>query len=188
MAKAPSAKQLAARRRFADMVRAKAAARRGGSPARAPSGSFFPTGGIVGQFTEAGRKGLWVAGGKLGTRAISQLVARLTKLDPGANMLLGLGLELGAGWAASLAAERFVGREQADLVLAGTMVGLAETLVRRYNVPFLSTLAGDEGDPLLGWTYEIYPETLPAADLARLAAGAGTAMAMYPGEGMALYQ
>lgn len=188
MAKRPSAKQLAARQRFAEMARAAAAAKRarGTSPTSSRAlGPFRGGGGILGLLMAAGATAAWVEGGKMGSRALAQLATRLLKLEATtpANWALAAAVQLGAGYGASWAVERFVSPRRAEDILAGTMLGLLESGIRRFNVPYLAELAGDEGDALMGWTYGLYPvEKLPERELARLAAGAGTAMAMYPGE------
>lgn len=188
--KGPSPKQLAARQRFAEMARAAAAAKRG----RAGVTGKLTTGGLPGMLglaLQALTTAAWVEAGKVGSRAVGNAVVKVAKIETPegiTGMLLAHGVQLAGGFGVSLLVQRFVGAKEADNVLAGVMLGILESQVRRLNVPYISELMGDEGDPAMSaFTYALYPERLPDAELARLAAGPAAGMALYPGQPLSAY-
>lgn len=178
--KAPSAAQLAQRERFAAMARAragKAGRAIGGSASvgRASGGGMM--GGMIGSALGGGIDALWIIGGKVVSRAVPALL----KLDAStpAKTAMVAGVQLGAGLGMSWAAGKFLSRDAGRLLFAGAVVGVLETAARKYEVPYISTLVGDEGDVLGGFTYEV----LPGGDAVGLypGGGPGTGMGLYPG-------
>lgn len=139
---------------------------------------------MLSTITGGGMDAVWIVGGKV----ISRAVPAVLKMDAQAEgkFLLVAGVQLGAGLAASMAADRFISRDAGRLIFAGTAVGLLETAVRKFNVPYVSTLVGDEGDVLAGngYTYEIV-DAGPAG--VGMYPGGGPGIGMYPDTGMGLY-
>lgn len=127
---------------------------------------------MVGTVIGGGMDAVWIVGGKVASRAAPGLL-RMNAADPGRALMVAL-VQLAAGFGASLAAGQFVSRDAARLVFAGTAVGLLETAARRFEVPYISTLVGDEGDVLGGYTYEVMP-----GDAMGLYAGGGPGLGMY---------
>jgi hypothetical protein len=136
--------------------------------------------GILGTMKAGAIASPFILVGKLGSRAVP-LLLKMQATDT-MGMLLTGAVQLGAGAALAFAAE-LINPLYGELVFAGVAVGIEETLLRKFSVPYLSTLAGDEGDALLGYTYEMDGETvgqITEGDLQRLAK-AGNMMGLYPG-------
>lgn len=190
MAKRPSAKQIAARQRFAEMARARAASARkgrgGGSTGTALHSRAARGDGIVGIMIAGALASLWITGGKLASRAVPNLL-KINAADSG-GMAIAAGIQIAAGAGLAWAVENYVDRTAGELVAAGAFSGLLESALRRFNVPILSPLAGDEGDVLQGYTYELSEEPghLPASTLRAMASGLGP-LGLYPGAGMGSY-
>lgn len=185
--KAPSAAQLAQRERFAAMARAKGGkvARAIGSSASIGRGGDGVMSDMMGAVTGGALDALWIIGGKIASRAVPALL-KMDATSPG-KMATVAGVQLGAGLGLSWAAGKFLSRDAGRLIFAGAVVGVLETAARKYEVPYISTLVGDEGDVLGGFTYEV----LPGGDAigSYPGGGPGTGMGLYPGEmaGMGSY-
>lgn len=178
--KAPSAAQRANQERFAAMARARAGrgVRRVGA-ALTRSASVGRSGGsdMIGTVIGGGMDAVWIVGGKVASRAAPALL-RLDAAAAGGAMVVAA-VQIGAGLAASMLAGQFISRDAARLVFAGTAVGLLETAARRFELPYVSTLVGDEGDVLGGYTYEVL-DTPANAGMLGLYPGGGPGLGLYP--------
>lgn len=184
--KALSPAQRANQERFAAMARARAgkSTRRVGSSLARPSGGSRGSSGIVGNIVSQELTGLidaaYIIGGKVSSRAVPALL----KLDAATptGMAMTLAAQLGAGLAVAMLARQFLGADAERMILAGATVGVAESALRKFEVPYLSTLVGDEGDVLGGYTYEV-------SDASRMYPGGGPGIGLYPSAaaGMGLY-
>ena len=183
--------QIAAQERFKEMVRQRAgkvgsAIKRSASFGRGPTGGQGMLAGIAATAIGGTMDGVWIVAGKVVSRAAPALL-KMDASDP-AKFATVAAVQVGAGLGASMAANRFISRDAGRLVFAGTVVGLLETLARKFQVPYVSTLVGDEGDVLggQGYTYEIV-DGGPARMGMYPGGGPGTGMGLYPGSEVGSY-
>lgn len=166
--------QIAAQKRFAEMARARA---KGAARAVARPGGHVAarSGGFVDLLLAGAIAALWATGGKVLTR----LPATLLKIDgtTPTGFAMGAGVQLVTGAVLAYGAEMFLDRQAGALLFAGAVQGVAESGIRRLNVPMVAPLLGDEGDALMGYTYELR-ETVPRE--VSWAQGMGP-LGLYPG-------
>lgn len=164
--------QIAAQQRFTEMAkaRAKGAARAVGRPIVGGSG-----GGFVDFLLMGAIAALWVTGGKLASRFVPNLL-KIDGTTP-TGFAIGSGAQLAAGAAGAWALDTFWNRAAGQLFFAGAVQAVLESGIRRMEVPILAPLLGDEGDALMGYTYEL--QESPFNPAMALAAGYGP-MGTYP--------
>lgn len=126
--------------------------------------------------------------GKVGSRAVpAQLGMAATntgdKVKDTASLVTVATVQAATGLVAAMVVSAFLDPLKGEQILTGTFLGIEESLARRFEVPYVSTLAGDEGDSLMGYTYEMSGESgrVNGRDLERLAqAGNMLGMSSYP--------